>query len=605
MENTLILKTLENPWIQGIITKLFTKGKEFFSDLSEKERIQWGESFEKYLKKTNENFSKTKTLLYRDTPVDIYDFYECISLMKSRGTCINTQEIRNILNEGNKLLITGLGGVGKTILMKHLFLNTIKTTEFIPVLIELRRLNDKINADFNLEEYIINLLKEYSLNLSEKYYNYTFDEGYYIFLFDGYDEVEDKSKSILKEEILNFSFKYNKNYFIISSRPSSEFISWENFVELKSLHLNKEQAVNMIKKLKYDDKVKNNFCKALENGLFEQYCTFASIPLLLLIMLLTYETSATIPNKLNEFYEQAFSVLFNKHDATKGLYIREIRTKLGYEDFKKAFSYFCFRTYFKSKYSFTYAEMSYFINEINEKKLEIPEFKSKDFLSDLMYAVCMVLEDGLEYKFIHRSFQEYFAAIYIRNLSDEKQKRFFKEYLDRNITHNESSFFQILYELQKERFILNILAPFIEEIEKKIETIKEEQNLTYERSFFQLQFSDLRFNIQRTPMLRIGIKSSLDSYYNKMSKFKFLIDPNYNISDLFKACEYLSKKFDDNLPEELKINSTLNGINISEVIEEKCLDGLLKDWQALKNICSEYSKKIEDYKGLDSFLEEF
>ena len=428
MESELILKTFENPWVQGIVNKIFTKGKEFLNDLNEKEKIQWGIAFEKYLKKTNESFSKTKTLLYRDTPVDIYDFYECISLLKAGETHIDTQEINNILNEGHKILITGLGGVGKTILMKHLFLNTIKTTNLIPVLIELRRINGKTVSDFDLKKYIIDTLKDYNLNLSEKYYDYTFDEGYYVFLFDGYDEVEDKLKITLKAEISKFSLKYNKNYFIISSRPSSEFISWENFLELKSLHLNKEQAISMIKKLKYDTKVKESFCKDLENGLFENYHTFASIPLLLIIMLLTYEATATIPNKLNEFYEQAFSVLFNKHDATKGLYTREIRSKLGYESFKKAFSYFCFRTYFESKYSFSHSEISFFITKINDKKLEIPEIKSRDFLYDLMYSVCMILEDGLEYKFIHRSFQEYFAAIYIRNLSDEKQKNFFKSF---------------------------------------------------------------------------------------------------------------------------------------------------------------------------------
>lgn len=603
MSEELILKALENPWVQKIMETMVIKAQNFFKDLDEKEKIQWRTAFEKYLKKTDESFSKTKTLLYRDTPVNIYDFYECISLSKDRKITIDTQEINNILNEGNKILITGLGGVGKTILMKHLFLNSIKTTDLIPVLIELRRINGKITGDFDLKKYIIDTLKEYNLDLSEKYYNYTFSEGHYIFLFDGYDEVEDKLKNTIKEEIMKFSFKYNKNYFIVSSRPSSEFISWENFLELKSLHLNKEQAVSMIKKLKYDVRVKESFCKDLENGLFENYYTFASIPLLLIIMLLTYEATATIPNKLNEFYEQAFSVLFNKHDATKGLYAREIRSKLGYESFKKAFSYFCFRTYFEAKYSFNHSEISFFITKINDKKLEIPEIKSRDFLYDLMYSVCMILEDGLEYKFIHRSFQEYFAAIYVRNLNDEKQKNFFKNYLNKGVGNNDTSFYQILYELQKERFILNILEPFINEVEENINKKIEEKHYSEKKALFEVQFPFVKFSSDKEKK-QIILKTKEDLYYRKIDKFKFLIKRNFRIQNLFDSYRDFEKKFVEDTINTLILNEDDEKDNKWEIINETCLDTLMKDWQALKDICSQYSKKIENKEDFNSLLED-
>ena len=42
---------------------------------------------------------------------------------------------------GNKIIVTGTGGIGKSILFKHLFLNTIEETGLIPVLIELRSFN--------------------------------------------------------------------------------------------------------------------------------------------------------------------------------------------------------------------------------------------------------------------------------------------------------------------------------------------------------------------------------------------------------------------------------------------------------------------------------
>ncbi|WP_289102025.1 hypothetical protein [uncultured Fusobacterium sp.] len=467
MSNTeLIITMLQCEWGQKIASSIFNKAKNIYKDLTEKEKIQWGTAFDSYLKKTFESYSKTKTLLYRDTPVDIYQFYECIFLEKNIHSQIDTSNINNILNEGNKIFITGTGGIGKTIMLKHFYLDTIKNTNLIPVLIELRKINGNDIDTFNLKKYIIDNLKKSDLKLEDKYFEYTFEEGYYIFLFDGYDEIEEKFKTLIAKEIQGFTFLYDKNYFIISSRPSNELISWNDFLELKSLYLRIEQAISLINKLNYDEKVKTKFSKALKNGLFKKYDTFASIPLLLIIMLLTFEANASIPNKLNEFYEQAFSVLFHRHDATKGMYSRDIRSKLGYEDFKKAFSYFCFRTYFESKYDFTYSEIIHYIQEINGKNLEIPKIKNKDFLYDLMNSVCVILEEGLEYKFIHRSFQEYFAAIYIRGLSDKMQKIFFSQYFFSTLKNNEN-LYQILFEIQKERFIINILQPFIQIVEKK------------------------------------------------------------------------------------------------------------------------------------------
>ena len=65
--------------------------------------------------------------------------------------------------------------------------------------------------------------------------------------------------------------------------------------------------------------------------------SFASNPLLLNIMLLTYDNYADIPEKLHLFYSNAFETLYIKHDATKGGYKREFKTKLSSDDFKRVF----------------------------------------------------------------------------------------------------------------------------------------------------------------------------------------------------------------------------------------------------------------------------
>ena len=130
----------------------------------------------------------------------------------------------------------------------------------------------------------------------------------------------------------------NKNHFIISSRPTDAFIGWNDFSEMSACALTKEQALNLIKKIDYSEPAKSTFYQELDNNLYDKYKSFASNPLLLTIMLLTFSNHASIPAKLNDFYEAAFSTLFNMHDATKDCYVRDTRTNLGIDEFKTIFS---------------------------------------------------------------------------------------------------------------------------------------------------------------------------------------------------------------------------------------------------------------------------
>ena len=174
-----------------------------------------------------------------------------------------------------------------------------------------------------------------------------------------------------------------------------------------------------------------------------------------------------MPDKLNDFYEQAFMALFHTHDATKGGYRREKYSKLGFEDFKLVFAHFCFKSFFNSDYEFTESRAIEYIEKTKRKGLISKDFESEDYLEDLTKSVCMLVHEGLNYVFSHRSFQEYFAAVYTVQLDDIQQKEFIKKWLtDENYRRN-SSFLNMLYDLQPARFVKNILRPSLEELNQK------------------------------------------------------------------------------------------------------------------------------------------
>lgn len=453
---------------------LYQKARDYVTDIQKKEEIDFGYAYENYLKYAKTTHEKMKTLLYRHAAKDIYSFYECVGLNRNEDI-IDTADINNVLKIGNKIIVTGTGGSGKSVMMKHFFLNILETTHYVPVLIELRGLNEYDEKGINLEEYIYEVMGTLKFKIERKYFEYSLETGCYVILLDGFDEVKNEISNSVTNQIVAMSKKYPENHYILSSRPLEEFMGWNQFEELHAMPLSKEQALSLINKIEYDQIIKDKFYKELDEYLYEKYETFASNPLLLTIMLLTFESRASIPDKLNDFFEQAFTTLFHTHDATKGGYKRDIRSKLGYEDFKAVFSYFCFKSFFNSDYKFSENKALEYIGAAKQKRIIDTYFNSMDYLKDLTNSVCMLIHEGLEFRFSHRSFQEYFAALYTVQLSDSQQKRFLKLWLQDNSYRSTSNYLDMLYELQTLRFVKNIISPAIRELQEKFKKNNESE----------------------------------------------------------------------------------------------------------------------------------
>lgn len=442
----------------------WNKIKKFFKDLDTKDSIRYKTAYEKYLINTKQKVSKIKTIIYRRAPKDLYSFYECIGV-RYNGNTINTENINDILKVGNKIIVTGTGGVGKSILFKHLFLNTVAETEYIPVLIELRSFNIYDVKDISIYTAIYKCLVDNGFELSEEYFEYSLREGAYIIFFDGYDEVNRDKTEKITSEIKALSEKYGENKFFISSRPSEEFIGWNDFCEVETLKLNKQQALNLVKKLEFDEVVKDTFYKELDRTLYDKYESFASNPLLLNIMLLTFQKHASIPERLNDFYDEAFVTLFNVHDATKDSYVRDIRSGLGCEDFKLVFSYICFKSYFNGEFQFSESRIRFYIQQAKEK-FDRFNFTVENFQEDLTQSVCMLVKEGGTYRFSHRSFQEYFAAWYTCKLVDDVQTKLLLNWIQESDSVFSDSYFTMLFDLQSEKVNKIILCPILKEVKK-------------------------------------------------------------------------------------------------------------------------------------------
>lgn len=453
--------------------KALNSALKFIGDKYGKASVATGSAFKLYLKNSELRYNKVKTLADMTEPrtlegkngiyVDVYVDY--------KGKRISTSTVDNMMQISNNIIVLGSGGTGKSMLMRHLFVNTQHRGSYIPVLVELRKMSNVDKAD-SLLKMIHSCIEEFDVRLDQTQFEYSLRSGKYLLLFDGLDEVKEEIRDRVENLIQELSKKYPRNGFIISSRREGvDFNELETYTVVKSLPLKKEQAVELINRIgKNGDKVKE-FSELLFKELFEKHKDFASNPLLLTMMYITFVDNNIIPEHLTDFYEAAYDALYKRHDANKdGVFERDYKCKkLGEKEFKDLFSYFCFQSYFIQQYEFYKEEIFEYIKNgierLNLKELiEDPEM----FFNDIKDIVCLIVDEGSKFKFTHRSFQTYFAAYYTATqVPDEQQKTFLGKEI-RNQNFISEDFFYMLNRLEGERFSSNILEPGIRRIMKKI-----------------------------------------------------------------------------------------------------------------------------------------
>lgn len=257
--------------------------------------------------------------------------------------------------------------------------------------------------------------------------------GAFCIILDGFDELHHEFRDDLSKQILSIVQKYPDVPLIISSRHDDRFGGWAPFHVYNVNSLTKKQTLELINSLEYDSGVKRRFYREVKERLYDSHTSFLSSPLLTTIMLLTYEEFAEIPVKMHAFYSQAFDTLFQKHDASKEQYQRKIQTGVGKDDFKAAFAAFCAMSYLNQRFSFESGDLhetaESAVKYMREAKTDIPRsLNAKNLISDLKEAVCLLQQDGLETAFVHRSFQEYFAALFATSLHGEKLRKVLDKY---------------------------------------------------------------------------------------------------------------------------------------------------------------------------------
>lgn len=395
------------------IEKAFNSFTAFFKRKYNQHKIKTGKAFEEYIKLSIEKYKYTKTILYKYEPVLMEDFYVDLDL-ELNNKIIDTRSVKNLIEVSNDLIITGIAGSGKSTLMKYLFLDSIKNGAGIPIFIEIRNVKKDIFND------LFEILKEYNFPQDIDLFKKIIKSGKFIIFLDGIDETNPDIREKINNDILYMRESFGNNVYIVSSRPYDNFISWVHFTELKLLPLTKEKAKSLINKLNYENNIKDKFLSNFDI-IFRNHESFATNPLLLTLMLMTYAEYSAIPAKVSLLYERIFEMLYSSHDTTKFGYHRRIYSDLSQNEFKKVLSCFSLISYLCKKLRLTKKDIFAYLKIV--KEIYDIEFDQDLYLKDLIESVCLLIHEGFYYTFTHKSFQEYFSSFFILNTKQDTRKK--------------------------------------------------------------------------------------------------------------------------------------------------------------------------------------
>ncbi len=256
------------------------------------------------------------------------------------------------------------------------------------------------------------------------------ESGKALVLLDGLDEVMEKDHDRVIREIREFAERYSQNHIVITCRIAAREYIFQQFTEVEMADFDDGQIRSFADKwFKTQEKNPESttgemFWKELESR--KPVKELAANPLLLTLLCLEFDNSSAFPQSRSELYDRALNVLLSKWDGQrriqrgeevyKGLSLKRKETLLG----QLAMYTFDRGEYFFKERVATQQIEQYIQNLPGAKEnLAALEVDSRAVLKSIESRHGLLTERATGiYSFSHLTFQEYFTAKNILDLSN-------------------------------------------------------------------------------------------------------------------------------------------------------------------------------------------
>lgn len=367
--------------------------------------------FDEYLQRSLERYSYLTTVVFQNQRKKLADLYIPLTIKApERRQSIKLNAFpTSVIPPGARVLITDTAGMGKSTALRFLFLSCIRQNIGIPIFVELRQLMmDRTILDVMRRE-----IAPIGEDIDEAFLLRLLRRGDFVFFLDGYDEIVYEDRDEITTQLQQFISKTRQNRFILSSRPEIPLASFADFRGYSIQPLEKKEAFALIRRYDTDGSIAEPLIEKLGQPAYTNIQPFLTNPLLVSLLFKSYQFKPIVPLRKSIFYRQVYDSLFEMHDLTKGgAYVRAKRSGLDIEDFHRVLRVLGYLTVTMGKVEYSKDEI---LKHIADARARCPnsDFKEADFLHDLSHAVPLFVHDGDQFRWSHKSLQEYFAAQFI------------------------------------------------------------------------------------------------------------------------------------------------------------------------------------------------
>lgn len=497
-------------------------------------------------------------------------------------------------DSGNhRFVVLGEPGSGKSTLLKYLLLHAVqeclghpREEPYLPILVEIRRLElalgRNIDPGYNVLDFLYDSIKRYySVVLPEGFFESYLEKGRVLLMFDGLDEVAAESRRAeVQQMISTFVSRYNSgNRVIVTSRIagySRARFSTTAFRHFTLEDFNDEEIDEFIRHW-YGTRERNPTeaelkIKDLKNTIEKKprIRELTRNPLLLTIVGVIHRYEADLPEDRLMLYDKATEALLHTWDNVRGI----PDSDFGLENKRRFLEKVGFQLQSMEKGD----EAGTLIERYELHEILLEEFckvfncdkrdargKVDQFLEHIRLRAGLLTEMGPDrFGFVHKTFQEYFAAKWIANeamlnFDLNIMWEYVGKYIDNSFWH-ETLLLSIRALPNKQA--LNILKRILGRDERGIE------ELVYYNHFFVMKFlAEQGKWLQDRAFVEKNVMDFFEfSWYAKHNDILY--------------CEQSWKRFYGWLP---TVTDSLSAYILSEKLLEKAQDGSTDD--SLRQYC--------------------
>lgn len=355
---------------------------------------------------------------------------------------IKELHLENFFDYGNKVVLIGAAGLGKSTTLNYLFCNyeNLYGVNALKLKIDLKEyakdiVEDKKDILWCLATEFYKRIKRTKLQFAdvEKIIASFLDRGDCLVILDALDEISTQAmRNIVRSEISNFCELYYLNRVIISTREVGYLRNKfdDSFLHIKINEFNKTQIKKYSRnwfKTNYKQGEFKDFWQKFDAEVEKSKCSnLIRNPIVLILALVIFDIEKNLPNRRVEFYKKCIDTFLVVREDRKAAFqmTEKIKNILADDLVVPKIAHYKFEHVNEdARYKFTDEEVKNAIMDAIEVPDKInwrePVKQYARYLIDRTELLGEVDDDRFD--FAHKTFYEYFLAVYFSKEFDKEE----------------------------------------------------------------------------------------------------------------------------------------------------------------------------------------